>query len=83
MNRGLMRAFNVNNQANAAHLKPLVYTINEAAALVAGSRTTIDRATKAGYLQTVSRGRNRYIKAQSLHDWVETGMPLNKAGGHA
>lgn len=67
-------------QANAAHLKPLVYTINEAAAMVAGSRTTIDRATKAGYLQTVSRGRNRYIKAQSLIDWVETGMPLNREG---
>lgn len=67
-------------QANAAHLKPLVYTINEAAALVAGSRTTIDRATKAGYLQTVSRGRNRYIKAQSLHDWVDIGMPLNRTG---
>lgn len=73
----------MNHQSNAAHLKPLVYTINEAAALVAGSRTTIDRATKAGYLQTLSRGRNRYIKADTLHDWVEKGMPLNAGDSHA
>ena len=68
------------NQSGAAQIKPLLYTINEAAMLIKGSRTTVDRATKAGFLQTVSRGRNRYVKAQSLHDWVETGMPLNKPG---
>lgn len=68
------------NQTGAAQIKPLLYTINEAAMLIKGSRTTVDRATKAGFLQTVSRGRNRYVKAQSLHDWVETGMPLNKPG---
>lgn len=67
----------MNHQADAAPLKPLVYTINEAAMLIKGSRTTVDRATKSGYLQTVSRGRNRYIKAQSLVDWVEAGMPLH------
>lgn len=66
------------NQTGAANIKPLLYTINEAALLMKGSRTTVDRATKAGFLQTVSRGRNRYVKAQSLHDWVNSGMPMNK-----
>ncbi|MCC8999072.1 MAG: helix-turn-helix domain-containing protein [Candidatus Contendobacter sp.] len=56
---------------------PLVYTIPEAADLVRGNRTTIKRAADSGHVRLLSRGRGRFVLAQSLHDWVENGMPLD------
>ncbi len=56
---------------------PLVYTIPEAAQMVRGNRTTIKRAADSGYVRLLSRGRGRFVEAQSLHTWVENGMPLD------
>lgn len=56
---------------------PLVYTMPEAADLIRGSRTTLNRAIAAGQLRQISRGRNRYIPAAALAEWVDRGMPTH------
>ena len=53
---------------------PLLYTLNEAAALVRGNRTTIYRAADQQQVQLVCRGRRRFVTAQSLHAWIEKGL---------
>ena len=63
---------------------PFVHTLTEAAFLVRGSRSTIQRAADAGQLKIMGRGRNRYVESRSLRSWVDRGMPLTPvdAEGH-